>query len=629
MTLADPGFDDGYPLRGGPARKIHSTYLSRTERRRLAHVLGARRGRAGEPARVGSAEQLRRLEVEAVAAEFSAVSRALSAGAWPTMQARHVDAAWGILHRRIEVMPARIDRLLAAAMAAAVLVRAGHRVHLVADGQGMVEAARPWLAPLFQALDISLGVIEEGASEVARRGAWRCSATLVAAREVAMDFLRDAHNWPDRSDAAMRLVDGLMGRSSRAAGTLMRGLPCAVVLDADSTLVDSARTPIVLTRDAHPMHETEELKKALAMVEYLEEGRHYRLTGGGEEVELLQAGVAQLAAWAEQLDGLWRIEHVARQLLSLAIVVRVVLASDRHYRVAEGAVEWLVPEALVPGVSHYSAAFLRRMIEVAEELEASSQREVVGRASYQQVFNRYLQLGGLAHSVDGIAAELRSVYGLKCAGRGRAARQVRFPRALLLADRAAADPWLADWLAAPGDACRVVVTFGAKRMASLVEVMSARSASFTLVEDRGGDAAARLREALVPGGAVLAQASVFDHLHGDPEAVSCPLELVFAERSVRRCEDRRTVFGVLAAPLPWRGAQLLLCADDEVVGMPRWPLPLLRMAGRRLTAFVLESRLRQVQARRGREFQQVRRDLLHYDSGMQGLLSVSGRGLYD
>ena len=35
-------------------------------------------------------------------------------------------------------------------------------------------------------------------------------------------------------------------------------------------LVDNARTPVVLTRDAHPMHESEALEKALAMVAHLE-----------------------------------------------------------------------------------------------------------------------------------------------------------------------------------------------------------------------------------------------------------------------------------------------------------------------------------------------------------------------
>lgn len=626
---------DAYPLRPALAGgRLHSGYLSATWRRRLAKAF-ERLARAPDAGDVGSAAadvaRLRKLYPEVVAREFARFARAMAVQAdGRRLGRRHVDAAYGLLHRRVELLPARADRVIAAGMAAVVLVRQGAQVHLVVDGPWGIDHVRRLLLPVLGHLGIEVGVVEAGSDERTRCRAYRQSITLVPARECAMDFLRDAHRWPSRGDAATRLVDGLMGRAARQRDTLMRGLPCAILIDVDSTLVDNARTPIVLTRDAHPMHETDALDKAIALVDHLEPGTHYRLTGEEAEVELTPAGEAVLAQCARQFGGIWDVPQASRQLLGVAIVVDRVLRPDVHYRVRGKTIEWRVPETLVPGLEHYTGEFLVRMIEAKEGISSSGHREIVGRASYQQVFNRYVHLCGLAHSIHGITRELRTIYGLRCRGRRRRARRCTFGTALLAANEAAANAWLGTWLAAgDGRACRVVVVNTPQRLDALAAFVDTLGFTATLIDAPAPDGAP---EPVAPGRLLIALAPALDYVlpqAGSPD--SCPVEVVVAQRATRRAEDRRNLHGVARLAPSARQRVLLLSRDDELFeGVTTWGiLRLQRFLGRRLAAVALERRVRDLQAHRARAFYRIRKDLLHYDTSMQGLLSISGRGPYE
>lgn len=574
---------------------------------------------------------LRRLYPEALARQFAVFSRLMDEHVGRCVVSRaHVDAAYGLLHRRVEVMPRRIDRVIAAGMAALVLVRLGSRVHLVVDGQWSIDHVRRWLLPVLDRAGIAAGVVDAGSDERTRARAWRQPMTVAAARECAMDFLRDAYNWPERGDPSVRLVDRLLGAAARQRATLMQGLPCAILLDIDSALVDNARTPVVLTRDAHPMHESEALEKALAMVAHLERGVHFTLTGAGEEVALTAAGEARLADWSRQLGGIWSVAPAARQLLCVAVVVEHVLVRGVHYGIEDGAVRWLVAEALVPGLRHYSAAFLSRMLETREGLQASGQREIVGRASYQQVFNRYVHLCGLAHSVAGIGRELRAVYGLRCGGRGRGSRRCAFDVAELLDDTGAVDAWLEARLGDrtwPG--CRIVVANSAQRVEEIA-ALAARSGVEPHVIDQLP--AVGVEELIAPGRLLVVAAGAMDcRPPAAGRMASCTLEIIVVQRSVRHSEDRRNLDWITASGFERPRRILVMSRDDELFeGAPPWALSrLARIMGTRVNATVLEWRIRRLQARRARGFSRIRRELLNYDTSMQGLLSISGRGLYE
>lgn len=638
MHLEAGVLTDAYPLRdtsdssaaGGHSLRLRTADLAGLEAL-FNDYYRAMAADATAAANPGDATASTASPLRQVARELARFSAAWSAEHAAPVSRTHIESAYALLQRRVDTIPHRTDRLLVAGLAAAALVKTGLRVHVVTDSeQGTIHAGR-WLLPVFERLGLTTGVIDAAADETARAAAYRRDVTLSTARELAMDFLRDAVRWPGRGNPARRTIDQLMGSRSLGRSILMRGLPCAIHVDIDSALIENARTPIVLTRDAHPMHEAEELKRALELAGQLEDGRHFELTGEGREVVFNEAGQRQLQAWGQQLGGLWNTPHLAELLLSVAVVATSVLKKDTHYRVRHGTVEWLLQDRLVPGVEFYSRPFITRMVETLEQCPVSSQREEVGRASYQQVFNHYVHLCGLCHSLDGISGELRSVYGLKSAGRaGPAPARRPFRAAVLTPSQAHKLDWLADWAARAEDGdCSIVVMNSAEALEQVQNALEAGPRPPLILSEA---ADRQFGDLLKPGVLLVALASTMDYLLPlDAGPVPCPVRILVAERSASRTADRRNLFWMQAQSFAAAETTLLLAADDELLtgSVGGAFQSLLDAAGTRVAARLLERRVRRAQAAWGREMYRMRRDLLTHETNMQGLLSFSGRGLYE
>ncbi|MCP3883601.1 MAG: hypothetical protein GY701_35145 [Sulfitobacter sp.] len=572
----------------------------------------------------------RQLDTTSIAREFAVFSTAVSTVHGISVSNEHVESAYALLHRRVEGVAARADRMIIAGLAVAALIRTGMRVHLVVDGQHSILYMKRWLLPIFEQTGIVAGVIESGDDEHTRSSAYRQSVTLVSARECALDFLRDAYKWPDRSNSALRSIDRMLGAKSRQSSLLMTGLPCAILIDIDSTLIDNARTPIVLTSDAHPMHEGEELRRALEMVEHLEIGQHFVLTGKEAEVVLTEAGKGQLDAWANQIGGIWATRHLAELMLCVAIVVTHLVKSGTHYRISKHSVEWLVHESLVPGMEFYTRPFVTRLVEVRENCTTIRQRGVVERASYQQVFNRYIHLCGLCHSIDRIEHELNTIYGLKSRQCGSPVNRSRFEKSHLLQSNEEKIEWLKEWVRFHDTSiCRVIIVNSLDMLEHLDTVLT------TIVPDLRALSEPNefnLKRLLKPGALIVVLAHVMDYLLPiKSDVICCPVRIVVAQRSSRYSEDQRNLYWMQGQKFSDFKKTVLLALDDELFAgssidsrQNRY-----RIFGSRIGGYLLEQAILRIQITKGRELYKVRRDLLTYDANMQGLLSFSGRGLYE
>lgn len=631
---------DIYPLRAAhepDSTPVHSIAAGDFELRSVQRMFAEYRRAAGNSTIAGDGSvaalrfgSSRKSRCDRIARAFARFADALDAVHQLEVSRLHLASAWAMLHRRAEGVAQRIDRVIVAGLVSTALADERMDVHVVVDGQWAIAYTQGWLQGVFEHLDVGFGVIQTGDDEAARRRAYERSITLVSSRECAMDFLRDAHHWPERGDASVRTIDRLLGRRARRQATLLQGLPCAVLVDIDSVLIDNARTPIVLTRDAHPMHELEELQRALQMVDHLQSPVHFIFDESDAEVRLTRAGAEQLRSWGEQLGGIWAAPHVAGLMLAAAIVVVRLVRPEVHYRIEAGSVHWLVGESLVPGMTFYSRAFITRFVEIKEQCNLGGPREVIGRASYQQVFNRYLHLCGVGHRIEPVRRELRSIYGLKGRDRGRDPGTAVFRRSLLMADGAGKMQWLVAWLGqrAVGE-CVVVTANSIQRVDEIREHLGdAFPRVTTLVEPQGQD----LTQLLVPGSVVVALAQAMDYLvtvRG--ETIQCPVRVVVTQRSTRICEDRRNLFWLHAQGFEDCHATQLLAADDELFEeVPiRGLLGIVRRFGVESGGFLLERLIRRIQVEKAGALYRVRRDLMNYDTSMQGLLSFSGRGMYE
>ncbi|MGQ7334322.1 hypothetical protein ACTGXQ_13360, partial [Streptococcus suis] len=83
-----------------------------------------------------------------------------------------------------------------------------------------------------------------------RRAAYACDVTYCTNKELAFDYLRDILALGKRRSHLRFKVGTLTGADDAASGVVLRGLHFAIIDEADSVLVDEARTPLILSQKA-------------------------------------------------------------------------------------------------------------------------------------------------------------------------------------------------------------------------------------------------------------------------------------------------------------------------------------------------------------------------------------------
>ena len=118
--------------------------------------------------------------------------------------------------------------------------------------------------------------------------------TYCVNKDLVFDYLRDRlARKRARGGACAVLDDWLAGACSPARSPLLlRGLYFAIVDEADSVLIDEARTPLIISSDVDDAQGRELYAQALALAASLDSHQHYLLRRQERSIELSDAGHA-------------------------------------------------------------------------------------------------------------------------------------------------------------------------------------------------------------------------------------------------------------------------------------------------------------------------------------------------
>jgi preprotein translocase subunit SecA len=302
-------------------------------------------------------------------------------------------------------------KTLTATLAAATAALAGCAVHVVTVNDYLAERDAEWMRPVFGVLGLSVGCVRQGMDTASRRAAYRCDITYCSNKEVAFDYLRDRVALGGKPRAIATKVQALQG-DGPLQQVLLRGLQFAIVDEADSVLIDEARTPLILSADSKQGQDELLYRQALELARQLGDG-DYRIRDAG--IELTEAGRQRLEVLSEPLSGLWRGPRRREQLLRRALSALHQFRRDQHYLVRDGKVV-IVDEStgrVMPDRTWEQG--LHQMIEIKEDCAVTGQRETLARISYQRFFRRYLHLAGMTGTGAEVARELWAVYRLRVA----------------------------------------------------------------------------------------------------------------------------------------------------------------------------------------------------------------------
>ncbi len=303
-------------------------------------------------------------------------------------------------------------KTLTATLPACTAALAGIPVHIVTVNDYLATRDAAWMGPIYRALGLSVGVIHHGLDPEARRAAYACDVTYCTNKEVAFDFLKDRIVLGHRNSRVHLQLERLYGDGARAQRLLLRGLHYAIVDEADSVLVDEAKTPLIISGGGGDALERGVYRTALAVAGELQPGRDFAIEGRERALRLTPAGQAQVEEAARPLGGLWAGRQRREELVRQAITAQHLFLRDKHYLVQDDKVQ-IIDEytgRVMPDRSWEHG--LHQMIEAKEDCPLTSQKDPLARISYQRFFRRYLRLAGMTGTAREVAGELWAVYRL-------------------------------------------------------------------------------------------------------------------------------------------------------------------------------------------------------------------------
>jgi preprotein translocase subunit SecA len=385
------------------AAKRSADLTSESDQQLRKHGLSLKyRARSGEP--------LDRLLVEAYALVREAGRRTLGMQHYPVQLLGGV----AIHHQSIAVMQTGEGKTLTATLPMYLAALEGKGAHLATANDYLAARDAQLMMPVYRALGLTVGVVQSDTPRPDRQNAYQADITYSTAKEIGFDFLRDRllrrrTECGVSGSIASLIGDGADDGSSRP---VQRELNFVLVDEADSILIDEARTPLIVSS---PPGEIEHAKEALYRwaaqhADRFQEPNDFKIDKESRGVQLLSSGrklarvlpkppllrqVPMMDIYDQIEQALFVNQHYVRDRQYVVRDKEVVIVDEFTGRLAEGR-KW--------------RAGIHQAIEAREGLSVSVDSGESARITLQDLFLRYNRLGGMTGTAANSAAELRKIY---------------------------------------------------------------------------------------------------------------------------------------------------------------------------------------------------------------------------
>ncbi len=334
-----------------------------------------------------------------------------------SLKMRHYDSqilgGWVMLNGMLAEMETGEGKTLTATLPACTAAMAGIPVHVITVNDYLAQRDAELMAPLYKLLGLSVAAVtEENSEPEARRKAYRCNVTYCTNKQLAFDYLRDRVTMGHRRAELRRQVYELRPGAAQSP-LLLQGLCFAIVDEADSVLIDEARTPLILSRPVAGQFGEEVYRQALELAASLSPDDDFSVKPRERSVIINEAGKLRLGELADAMPKFWQRVRRRELLVTQALSALHLYARDQHYLVRDGKVV-IVDENTGRVMADRSWEMgMHQMVETKENCEVTPGREAMAKITYQRFFRRYLRFGAMSGTATEVAGELWSVYGLR------------------------------------------------------------------------------------------------------------------------------------------------------------------------------------------------------------------------
>jgi preprotein translocase subunit SecA len=279
----------------------------------------------------------------------------------------------------------------------------GQGVHLVTVNDYLAKRDANWVGPVYEALGVRAGWIENLMPFEARKEAYDADITYGTNSEFGFDYLRD--------NMAVSLE-----------GVVQRGHSYGIVDEVDSILIDEARTPLIISGEpetaARIYYDFARVAKTLNAVPHdpLRKGEHpdadYEFDEKHKVVAPTQKGVARFER-ALGIENLYDPRH--SQLVNhmvQALKAQSLFHRDKDYVVQDGEVK-IVDEftgRIMEG-RRWSEG-LHQAVEAKEGVGIQEEHVTLATITLQNYFRLYEKLAGMTGTAKTEEKEFVEIYGL-------------------------------------------------------------------------------------------------------------------------------------------------------------------------------------------------------------------------
>jgi preprotein translocase subunit SecA len=355
--------------------------------------------------RAGDGVSLNKLLPEAYALVREAAVR--------TIQQRHYDVQilGGVaLHFScIAEMETGEGKTLVATLPAYLNALTGRGVHVVTVNDYLAARDAEWNGPIYRMLGLTVGCVLNRHSDEERRRAYRCDITYATSKELGFDFLRDRLKLASAPESNW---GSMVGVNNGRPQLVQRAHHYSIVDEADSILIDEARTPMIISAAASKPGEeaVERYRWYNVVAQQLQDEEHYKFDSVKRKVELTQEGCRQLRGFEQSPAVLKQSMEDIYKGVERAVLSHRGYLRDRDYVVKEGKVI-IVDEftgRLMPGREWQDG--IHRAVEAKEQLKITVETGESARVTVQSYFKKYEKLAGMTGTAASEAGEFRKIY---------------------------------------------------------------------------------------------------------------------------------------------------------------------------------------------------------------------------
>jgi len=289
--------------------------------------------------------------------------------------------------------------------------------HLTTANDYLAARDAELMRPVYMALGVSLGVVESDTSRPDRQAAYASDITYSTAKEIGFDFLRDRLFHRSMREGNAGLIQSMVSEKATdsAFKPVQRDPEFMLVDEADSILIDEARTPLIVASvpDQLALAKMDLYRWTAERATEFELDLDFESDPKTNQIQLTAAGRRKVRRLPQpELLKQTPVIDIYDQL-EQAIFVERNYKRDRHYVIRDNEVV-IVDEftgRLAEGRKWRSG--LHQAIEAREKLEISVETGEAARITIQDLFLRYPRVAGMTGTAANSAPELRKIYDLK------------------------------------------------------------------------------------------------------------------------------------------------------------------------------------------------------------------------